>query len=186
MRTSKTCFKVLFVLALASGWVLGLGAESPAPPDSKVAAFKVADLDGRIVDWQAIKSARFEGQVLLLDFWATWCFPCRETMPQLQAIQDRFAGQGDFNVVGFALERNVNPGQRARLFAEKVGVKYPLFLDVKGEGPSKAYGVTGVPDLFLIDDAGRILGRWSGSEADFDDVEKTIKSVLDLKRQKAG
>lgn len=171
----------ILTIFLAAAAILGfeIGAQEPAKP-----TFKLADLDGRVVDWSVIHKAQFENQILLLDFWATWCFPCRETMPQLQAIQDRFAGQGDFNVVGFALERNVNPGQRARLFAEKLGVKYPIFLDVKGEGPVKAYGVTGVPDLFLVDEEGRVLGRWSGSDADFDAVEKAIGEALALRRSK--
>lgn len=87
--------------------------------------FSLADAAGN-----PVTAADFAGQVLLLNFWATWCAPCVEEMPMLSRLQRKYAGR-DLRVVGISVD---DPG-RAREFAEGLGLEYPVLF---GAGPSGA------------------------------------------------
>jgi thiol-disulfide isomerase/thioredoxin len=96
------------------------------------------------------------GRVVLLDFWAVYCAPCREAMPDLQRLHERYAGQ-DFAL----LSVNVDPSEpgldrpaMVREFLRRNGLTFPVLLDY---GPaSAAYGVTSIPYLVLIDRSGQV------------------------------
>lgn len=122
----------LFVLALAAGTLGWLGghwlAETPrhAPPHGSRAVegtqrphFELPGLDGRRHD-----IGQWDGRVILLNFWATWCKPCREEMPMLDALQRDYGGRG-LQVVGVALDR---PGP-VQQFVEQLGIDYPILVD---------------------------------------------------------
>lgn len=139
--------------------------EIPRP----VPEFSTRDLDGRPRDWKEIR-----GKLYLVDFWATWCMPCRDTLPQLEAVQKKFGQEGDFSVLGIALERTQSGAARAMTFAKQLGVSYPLYSDFGSGEARKAFGVNAIPDLYLVDAEGNIVDRWLGSDIDFEDVEKTV------------
>lgn len=169
---------------------LPAGSPPPASPPSAAAAspqvreiprpvpdFSTRDLDGRPRDWSLLR-----GKLYLVDFWATWCMPCRDTLPQLQQVQEKFSKEGDFSVLGIAVERTQSGAARASLFAEKLGVTYPLFSDFGSGEARKAFGVAAIPDLYLVDAKGDIVERWLGSDTDFDEVEAAIAERLALMR----
>jgi peroxiredoxin len=106
-------------------------------------------LDGGLPIGRAPSSlAALRGQVVLLDFWATWCGPCRLVAPQLNALQARFGAQG-LRVVGVTTD----PVERAATFMELAGTKYPSLADPGGL-VSRAYHVSSLPTLFVIDRRG--------------------------------
>lgn len=106
-------------------------------------------LDGGLPIGRAPTSlAALRGQVVLLDFWATWCGPCRLVAPQLNALQARFGAQG-LRVVGVTTD----PVERAATFMELAGTKYPSLAD-PGALVSRAYHVSSLPTLFVIDRRG--------------------------------
>ena len=143
--------------------------EIPRPvPD-----FSTRDLDGRPRDWSTLR-----GKLYLVDFWGTWCMPCRDTLPQLQEIHTKYGQDGRFSVLGIALERTQSGAARASLFAKGLGVTYPLYSDFGSGEARKAFGVNAVPDLYLVDAKGDIVDRWLGSDIDFDDVDATVKEWL--------
>lgn len=114
--------------------------------------FVHADSDGAMVS-----AEQFDGRVLLLNFWATWCQPCVEEMPMLSQLQQEFSGSG-LSVVGIALD----DADRARRFAAELGVTYPVLLgaaDVVVTGRRYGNDTGMLPYSVLIDRSGVI--RWT-------------------------
>lgn len=110
----------------------------------------------------------YKGKVVLLNFWATWCGPCREEMPAMQRLWERYRAQG-FVIVAIAADR----GSRKPVasFVDKLALSYPVLLDPEGN-VRKRYEVIGLPMSYLIGRDGKISGRlvgireWDSPEAD--------------------
>ncbi len=102
----------------------------------------------------------YAGKIVVLNFWATWCGPCREEMPSLQALQDELGGE-DFAVVTMAFGRH-NPVAMER-FWEDTGVRdLPLNLDAQTE-LARGLGVKGLPHTLLLDRTGEVVGQLIGA-----------------------
>jgi peroxiredoxin len=105
-------------------------------------------------------------QVLLLNFWATWCAPCREELPTLEALHRELGDEG-LAIIGV----NVDPGsaERAGRFAEQQGLGFIVLHDPE-QRVASSYGVLGYPTTVVIDRDGRIvlseLGAWDWSHPD--------------------
>jgi peroxiredoxin len=143
-----------------SGW-LRLGAAflllavttlNAAAKGDPAPAVQLKDLAGK-----AFSLAAFKGQVVLVDFWASWCGPCRKSLPELDGLQERFAAQG-VKVVGISLDSDVNA---MTAFLEKVPVRFTILHDPVGL-TGEAFSVVAMPTTFLIDREGRITGRFEG------------------------
>ena len=113
-----------------------------------------------------ISLVELRGRVLLVNFWATWCPPCREEMGQFEELHREFAGRGLT-----VLAVNVRESQPVvRKFGKRMGLTYPLLLDPDG-AIGRAYGVVGLPSTFLIGRDGRPFAlavgarNWGGPEA---------------------
>jgi peroxiredoxin len=116
--------------------------------------------------------AALRGQVVLLDFWATWCGPCRRVAPQLSALQARFGAQG-LRVVGVTTD----PIERAATFMELAGTKYPSLADPGGL-VSRAYHVSSLPTLFVIDRRGVVRDVFVGFDPARDAALDTLVQSL--------
>jgi thiol-disulfide isomerase/thioredoxin len=112
------------------------------------------------------------GKVVLLDFWATWCGPCRLLAPKLSAMQTRYGAQG-LRVVGVTTDAP----EKAALFAQRVSMRYPVTIDRRGE-TSQAYDVSALPTLFVIDKRGVVrdvaVGYDEGREAQIETLLQTL------------
>jgi len=121
-------------------------APSPAPP------FALRDLEGR-----PARLEDYRGRVVLLNFWATWCAPCREEMPAIQALARELDRQG---LVVLAV--NYQEGEAAvREFARETAVSVPVLLDPDG-AVTRRYRVTVLPTTVLIDRQGALVGTVLG------------------------
>lgn len=100
--------------------------------------------------------AAFRGNPVVLNFWASWCVPCRKEMPALGETAVRFQGRVSF--LGINHQDGVVPAQE---FVTEVGVGYPSGFDPAGD-VARRYGVQGLPTTFFIDADGRIVGRKLG------------------------
>lgn len=119
----------------------------PAPP----VAFE--DLSGRPLTLRELR-----GNVIFVNFWATWCGPCRTEMPTLENLYRTYRGRG-FVVVGVNFKESARD---ARALAQNLRLSFPVVLDPDGAA-SEAFRVRGLPVSFLLDREGRVLWRAIGS-----------------------
>ncbi|HEX4784289.1 MAG TPA: TlpA disulfide reductase family protein [Candidatus Sulfotelmatobacter sp.] len=131
--------------------------------------FSVKDLQGR-----PLSSADLRGKVVLVDFWATWCQPCKKEMPGYQKLLDRYGSRG-FAVIGFKFD-TMRDIEDPLQFASKIGVRYPLAVatdDLK----QKFGGVEGLPTTMLYDREGILRTKVIGFEYT-DNIEQVLKPLF--------
>jgi thiol-disulfide isomerase/thioredoxin len=117
--------------------------------------------------------AAMRGHVVLLDFWATWCMPCRVVIPKLGDLQSRFGAQG-LNVVGLSTE----DAQDVATFAQRIGMRYAVGVDKNAE-TTRSYGVASLPTLVVIDKRGVVRDVSVGYDPSEDArLENTVKTLL--------
>lgn len=135
---------------------------------AKAPAWELRDLDGKLV-----KSSDFDGKVVILDFWATWCAPCKAEIPGFVELQKQYGDRG-LIVVGISLDEG-GPAVVKR-FMTQFGMNYPVVLgDV---GLMKAFGGTAIPTTLIIDRSGNIVSRHIGF-APKETFESEIKPLLE-------
>jgi thiol-disulfide isomerase/thioredoxin len=168
----RRAWLVLAVIAVVSAALAGrVGADSRFVPwtRSDTPALTLKDLAGR-----THSLAEYRGKVVLLNFWATWCEPCREEMPSMRALRERFAGR-PFEVLA------VNYGEaagRVRDFLERERLDLPALLD-PGQETARAWRVRVLPGSFLVDPEGRVRYSVVG-ELDWgsEDAVRTVRGLL--------
>ena len=136
---------------------------------SRLPDFSVKDLQGR-----EISSADLRGKVVLIDFWATWCEPCKKEMPGYQKLLDRYGSRG-FAVVGFKCDMMMDTEDPV-LFARKSGVRYPLAVAAE-DLRQKFGGIQGIPTTLLYDRQGLLRKKIIGFEYT-DVIESEVKPLL--------
>ncbi len=132
--------------------------------------FALKDLAGGPVSNESLA-----GRVVLLDFWATWCAPCRKSMPELQALHRKYAARG-FAVVGISIDEG-SP-RKVGKFVTDHRITYPIAVDSAKEPAWQAFRVKAVPAAFLLDREGRIVAQWTGVPADASELESKLESLL--------
>lgn len=155
--------KILFplVLLLFSEVVLAekLSTETFAieTPAERIDApnFSLQDLSGN-----TIQLRDYHGQVVLLNFWATWCGPCRKEMPGMERLWQKFREQG---FVILAVSADKGSAKRVKKFVQKYNLSYPVLLDSDAD-TQKLYDVIGLPMSYIIGRDGKISGRIIGTK----------------------
>lgn len=130
--------------------------------------FTMKDLDGK-----EVLLASFKGKVILLNFWATWCGPCKAEIPGFVELQEQY--KKDLVIVGYSVD---DTADKARAFAKEWKMNYPILLGEGREDVQEAYGpIYGIPASFLISKDGKVCRRHMGiaPKAVF---EKEIKALL--------
>jgi cytochrome c biogenesis protein CcmG/thiol:disulfide interchange protein DsbE len=153
----------LAVVGAFGGWAADSFKAAPA--------WELKDLDGKTV-----KSSDFKGKVVILNFWATWCPPCRKEIPDFIELQKQYGAQG-LAIVGVSLDRD-GPAT-VKKFQKSNNINYPLVMG--NNEVTEAYGgVESIPTTFIIDRAGKIVGKHVGlaPKATF---EKELKPLLAAK-----
>ena len=117
-----------------------------------VSPFSAPDLNGRLVS-----TAAFRGKVVIVNFWATWCPPCREEIPDLVALQNKYKDQ--LQIVGVA--QDSGSAETIRAFAAKYGMNYPIVIS-SPEIEKIFPGVSALPTTFILDRDGRLAQKHVG------------------------
>ncbi len=155
-------------------------AQRAAETNHKVAAvpFELKDQYGK-----THTLSEYKGKVIFLNFWATWCPPCRAEMPDIQKLYERSPkeGEGAVIVLGVASPKLGNEKDEAgiKAFMDKNGYTYPVLMDAKGELFS-AYGIRAIPTTFMIDREGNVYGRVQGALSG-ENRDKVVKQTLERK-----
>ncbi len=163
MKTRRS----LVILIAALAWT---AACTPAAPPGE--AETAPALSGKTLDGKAAALSDYQGQVVLVDFWATWCDPCRAEIPELVKLQESLGAKG-FVILGVSMDGDIS---EVAPFAKKMRINYPVILN-GGERAPKGWVVPGLPTAYLIGRGGKVLQRQFGSKS----VEKLaadIKSAL--------
>ncbi len=141
-----------FVTFGSQGIKLG-AAGSAAPKIGEPAPeFTLLDTNGNVV-----RLSNFRGKTVVVNFWATWCSPCRQEFPELVRTYDRQAGRG-LVVLGVDLQEGPKV---VREFADEFSARFPIVIDAKGD-VAKQYRLLGLPTTMFIDTAGVIRGQHVG------------------------
>lgn len=118
--------------------------------------------------------ADLQGKVVLVDFWASWCGPCRESFPWMNSVQEKYATQG-LVVVGINLDQQP---KEAETFLKQVPANFTLLQDSKAFLP-EAYGLIGMPSSYLLDRQGRLRATHTGFHASrVKEYEASIQQLL--------
>jgi thiol-disulfide isomerase/thioredoxin len=147
----------------------------PMPPLSAEGAG--AEMNWTLVDGRRMRLADFRGQVLVLDFYATWCVPCRQSIPHLSALQRRSSDHG-LQIVGL----NVGgPDDRVKVaaFAAEFNIPYPLGFPDKPLSDLFLSDDESIPQTFVFDRGGQLVKRFIGYDDSMaKELEKAIQSAL--------
>ncbi len=176
----KTIF-FLFILLSALFFTTGLGAAESLDsafyalgfqlPEKTLPAvdFELEDLDGNL-----IRLSSMHGRVVFLNFWATWCPPCRAEMPSMENLYNRFASR-DFEIVAVNLQEK---NKQVSKFVADNGLTFKILLDKTGS-TGAAYGARSIPTTYIINRDGSVLARTlGGREWDTEELFDLFEKIL--------
>ncbi len=147
--------------AMAATGGFGIGKLAPD--------FTLKDVAGK-----AVSLSDYRGKAVIVDFWATWCPPCRASMPHLQDLSEEYADK----LVVLAVSLDQNPAAVVPAFVDKMGLTFTVLADPRGPEVAAAYGnVQSIPTTYLIDPQGTVVKAWVGLNAK-ETYEKEVKQVL--------
>ncbi|MDD2500878.1 MAG: TlpA disulfide reductase family protein [Geobacter sp.] len=151
--------KILLLLCCAVVLVSGCNkVKTDAPVKAPVEKSQAPEISVVSLDNQQLTLASLKGKVVLLNFWATWCPPCREEIPSMMKLNTIMAGK-PFQMVCVSVDEG---GKKAvEEFFKNSGFSLPAYTDPSGQ-VAKTYGITGVPETFVIDKNGVIVKKVIG------------------------
>lgn len=125
-------------------------------------------------DTASIKLSSYKGKVVYVDFWASWCGPCKQSFPWLNEMQSKYGAKG-FQVLGVNVDAKT---AEAKAFLNEVPAKFVVAYDDKGMTP-KQFGIKGMPSSVLIDGQGKVIFLHTGfRDADKAQLELAIQQAL--------
>ena len=152
-------------------FVAGTPAGEVIPADERASA---PDFGGRLLDGAEFTSADLDGDVAVLNFWGSWCAPCRVETPEFQEV---YADVRDDGVQFLGLNVKETSEQFALAFVERFGIEFPSLYDPRGEVALafRDYPATAIPSTIVLDPQGRVAAVYTGLVAQDD-----LRSVIDL------
>lgn len=151
------------VTAIIAGLVIGAVAITKFGPDTGIVETGASAPDYRLVDVASGDSVslrqKYRGRVTMVNIWATWCPPCKQEMPSMQALYRDYEARG-FRIAAVSIDEDANAGIKE--FAASLGLTFDLLQDRSG-GIQQVFQTTGVPESFLLDHRGVIVKRVMGA-----------------------
>ncbi len=160
--TVKTFLRIFYAILIGS--LASLSRANDAAPD-----FTLKSTHG-----DNIRLSEHRGEVVLLNFWASWCGPCRQEMPLLEGLQERYSKLG-FSVVGVNVDKD---SALANKLLKDIPVTFPVLLDNTGS-VSESYNVSAMPTTVIIDRDGNMRYLHKGYKPGYErDYEQQIKELI--------
>jgi thiol-disulfide isomerase/thioredoxin len=172
MRQSVSIKIFILGLCISSLFLLPHCGKEKKPASGLAPDFTLKTLDG-----QEITLSQLKGKVVLLDFWATWCGPCRESTPHLIQLYKTHEKDG-FELIGMSVDKGDD--RVVRNFVHSMDIPYPIV--IAPEELVKDYRVTGIPTTFLIDKEGKIRERTAGFNSTI--AQQMTAKIADLISEK--
>jgi peroxiredoxin len=164
MRQTKLVKITAFVAAI----LCSVYANASVNVSEQAPDFTLKSLEG-----QNLRLEEYRGQVVLINFWASWCGPCRQEMPILDQLHQRYEDTG-FAVLGVNVEGEIAPAQK---IVDKTNVTFPVLID-EGQSVSQMYDLEAMPSTVVVDRAGVIryvhMGYKPGDEAKYVEIVKQL------------
>jgi len=163
-----------FIFGLCISWLFLLPhcGKEKIPQSALAPDFTLKTLDG-----QEIALSQLKGKVVLLDFWATWCGPCRESTPHLIQLYKNHRESG-FELIGMSVDKGDD--KVVRNFVQSMDIPYPIV--IAPEEVVRNYRVTAIPTTFLIDKEGKIRERTAGFNSTI--AQQMTAKIADLSSEK--
>lgn len=153
---------------------VGAGLASPLCVAALTPASLAPDFTLRSMDGHNLRLGEQRGQIVMINFWATWCGPCRQEMPHLNRLYEKYRGAG-FVVFGVNVDEDV---RNVAAIAQKLALKFPVLPDTD-KRVSKQYDLSAMPSTVLIDRDGRVRYVHRGYRDGFEETyEKQIRELL--------
>lgn len=179
-RYRKTIqISILAVVLLIGGYAIGnslFTSGTALKVGDKPPGFKLADLNNEVHDWED-----YAGKPVILNFWGTFCPPCRDEMPALQKQYDKWSAQG-LQLLGINLSEDK---LTVRRFVEQVETKFPILLD-KEKKTERKFGLKQYPTTFFISADGKIQDIIVGGPISEEEIELRVKRLLQTTPPKGG
>ena len=133
----------------------------------------------KVMDEEELALSDLSGKVVILDFWATWCPPCRMSIPSFNHLYEKYKGKG-LEIVGISLDRikDFSDQQKLKAFIQKNSMKYPIVY-ATNEVRTSYGGIPSIPQVFILDRSGSVVTSFKGfSESVESGIENTVKRLL--------
>jgi peroxiredoxin len=173
----KKIFVILVIMLLGATIFVGCSTQTSSSNSNNSSSNSSVDNTSRAADpdfsWKdasgnVIKLSELKGKVILIDFWATWCGPCKMTIPHVEALYERYKDNKDVIVLGISVD-DPSTAQNVPSFIKQNGMQYLVVSDSNGS-VSSLYGVSSIPRFFIIDKNGRIAKTITGYDPNMEEV----------------
>ena len=174
IRSRWLRYGLSFLVAILIQSPVGCKKEAPKEKRPLAPDFTLPSVDGK-----TITLSQLRGKVVLLDFWATWCAPCRLAIPHLNDLYKAYRERG-LEIIGVSLDTGSQ--ERVRRFAVNMGIKYTIIM--ADDEVVKNYGISPIPTTYLIDRNGHLCNKWVGFSQNL--MSKISAETERLLSQKGG
>ena len=159
---------IVSILAVNRDWFSGFRSSRPAAAMGRMPSLTLNDLSGNPVALD-----QFAGKVLIVDFWATWCAPCREEIPHFQELYDGYRSQG-LEILGLSVDDRVEDVRR--YIEQEIPIRYRVLM-ATAEAQSLFGGIIGIPTTFVVGRDGTIHKKYVGYHPK-EAFEKAVQELL--------
>jgi len=165
----KQIWKQPLLVTIVVMLAMGMNAHAAQVLSGKATDFTLKSRSGK-----NIKLSELRGQVVMINFWASWCGPCRQEMPLLEALYKKYHGLG-FTLLGVNVEQD---SSKANAYLRDVSVSFPILYDTKNS-VSKTYNISAMPSTVMVDRDGNMRYLHHGYKPGYEkEYEKQIKALI--------
>lgn len=176
--------RVALLLSLLLALLVSTGCTLQAPQDRPVEGQKLTlapGFTGEFFDGEQVSLAQYRGKVVFLNFWASWCGPCRRETPMIEALWNDYKKTGDVVFLGVNIQ---DSRANAQAFMDEFSLTYPNLFDPTAK-IAYLYGVTALPSTFIVDKKGELAERFVGALEGPGADEASLRRILDNLRKES-